>query len=403
MKRALLAKRIGLATVALLLLGAVTFVAMRAGPLAPVKVTTRPVREGTLHPSIFGVGTVEARQSWMVGPTVSGRVLNVRVDVGEQVKAGQILAEMDAVDLDQRLAAQDAMLARAGSNLAAARAQLADATARREVASLSARRNQELANQNFISAAALESRMQEKASADAALQAAQANLGGTGQDIVRIQAERSGLVKQRNSLHLIAPADSVITSREAEAGSTVLAGQAVLRLIAPGSLWVRLRIDQGRSAGLSAGQLASIVLRSNPNSPIKGRVARVELIADSVTEERIAQIAFDRSTDAQPVRASLGELAEVTLQLPTTQRSNLIANASVQRSLGQTGVWRIRNGKPEFAPVKLGASSLDGQVQVLEGLQAGDAVVVYSQKALSAGTRIQVVDALVSGTREDKP
>ena len=44
-------------------------------------------------------------------------------------------------------------------------------------------------------------------------------------------------------------------------------------------------------------------------------------------------------------------------------------------------MWRLQDGKPAFAPVRLGASSLDGQVQVLDGLQAGDTVVVYSQKA----------------------
>ncbi|MBK7006291.1 MAG: efflux transporter periplasmic adaptor subunit, partial [Burkholderiales bacterium] len=69
-------------------------------------------------------------------------------------------------------------------------------------------------------------------------------------------------------------------------------------------------------------------------------------------------------------------------------------NASVQRA-GQVGVWRMLGGKPAFAPVRLGTSSLDGQVQVLDGLQAGDSVVVYSQKAVTAGARVQVVDALV--------
>jgi len=50
-----------------------------------------------------------------------------------------------------------------------------------------------------------------------------------------------------------------------------------------------------------------------------------------------------------------------------------------------------------FTPVQLGAHSLDGQVQVLEGVKLGDEVVVYSQKALSAGSRVQVVDTLVKG------
>ena len=388
-------KRVGVLALALLLLGVIGFVVLNAGPLAPLQVSVTTVQEGRLHPAIFGIGTVEARRSWMVGPTVAGRVLRVQVDVGDHVKAGQLLAEMDAVDLDQRLSALDATVARAGSAQAAAKAQLADATARRELANINAKRNQDLAAQNFISAGALESRLQEKASAEATLQAAQANLSGAGQDLARIQAERAALAQQRGNVRLVAPADAVVTSRDAEAGSTVVAGQAVLRLIDPGSLWVKLRVDQGRSGGLATGLVASIVLRSQTQAPLAGRVARVELIADSVTEERFAQVAFDLSAGADPITASLGELAEVTLQLPPTAPSLLVPNASVQRMRGQVGVWRLRDGKPEFAPVRLGASSLDGQVQVLQGLQKGDSVVVYSQKALTAGARVQVVDTLV--------
>jgi HlyD family secretion protein len=183
----------------------------------------------------------------------------------------------------------------------------------------------------------------------------------------------------------------VVTTRDAEAGSTVVAGQPVLRLIDPTTLWIRLRIDQGRSAGLVPGLSARIVLRSQPQSELPGQVARVELLADSVTEERIAQVAFA----LPPVAVSVGEMAEVTLQLPSTVSALLLPNASIQRQQGQTGVWRLKAGRPEFVPVQLGASGLDGQVQVLQGLAAGDEVVVYSQKALSAGTRVQVVDALL--------
>lgn len=395
MKRSIVLKRWGLSVLALLLLGVLGYMALHAGPLAPLHVTVTAVQEGRLQPAIFGIGTVEARRSWMVGPTVAGRVLSVRVDVGDVVKAGQLLAEMDAVDLDQRLKALDATVARAGSTQSAAGAQVADARAKRELAQINAKRNQDLAAQNFISSGALESRLQEKTSADAALQTVQANLSAAGQDLARIQAERAALAQQRGNVRLLAPADSVVTSRDAEAGSTVVAGQPVLRLVDLNSLWVKLRIDQGRSAGLAMGLPASIVLRSQPRSPLAGRVARVELLADSVTEERIAQVAFDLPAGGQAIAASLGELAEVTLQLPQTAPSLLVPNASVQRLQGQVGVWRIQQGKPEFAPVHLGASSLDGQVQVLEGLQAGDLVVVYSQKALTAGARVKVVDALV--------
>ena len=390
-RKPLLSRRLALAVLALVLIGGLAFVALRTGPLAPTRVTVTQVRQGQFSPAIFGIGTVEARRGWMVGPTVAGRVLAVKVDVGDTVKAGQLLAEMDPVDLDERLAALDAALARAGSTQAAAQAQVADAAARRALAATNAKRNQDLANQNFISSGALEARLQEKTSADAALQAAQANLSGAGQDVARQKAERAALAQQRGNVRLLAPANGVVTSRDAEAGSTVVAGQPVLRLIDPASLWVKLRVDQGRSAGLAAGLKAGIVLRSRPNLPLAGQVARVELLADSVTEERIAQVGFDTAAAG----ASVGELAEVTLQLPETPPSLLVPNASIQHRQGETGVWRLEGGKPVFAPVRLGARSLDGQVQVLDGLKAGDSVVVYSQKALTADSNVQVVDALV--------
>ena len=105
----------------------------------------------------------------MVGPTVPGRVLSVKVDVGDTVRAGQLLAEMDPVDLDQRLAALDASLARADSSRQSALAQVQDATARRALAVANTQRNQDLARQNFISPGALDARLQEQTSAEAAL------------------------------------------------------------------------------------------------------------------------------------------------------------------------------------------------------------------------------------------
>ncbi|MDD2809965.1 efflux RND transporter periplasmic adaptor subunit [Rhodoferax sp.] len=388
---ALLKRRLTLAAVAVALVGGVLYVSLRTGPLAPIKVTVTQPTQGTLSPSIFGIGTVEARRSWLVGPTVAGRVLRVNVDVGDRVKAGQLLAEMDPVDFGQRLAALDASLARAASGQTAALAQVQDAKARAALADSAAQRNQQLARQSFISPGALEASTQAQASAQAALQAASANATAAGQDLTRLRAERAALAQQRDNVRLFAPADAVVTSRDAEAGSTVVAGQPVLRLIDPGSLWVKMRVDQGRSAGLATGLKAQVVLRSKPKQPQAGQLARIEWLADSVTEERIAQVAFD----TPPAGVSVGEMAEVTLQLPVTAPALLLPNAVQQRQGAQTGVWRIQNGKPEFAPVQWGVSSLDGQVQVLAGLASTDQVVVYSQKALQAGARIAVVDSLV--------
>lgn len=386
----LISRRVILSLLAVMLLVAMGFVFTRSGPLAPVRVTVATVGESTLEPSLFGIGTVEARRAYLIGPTVAGRVLRVQVDVGDSVKAGQLLAEMDPVDLDERLAALDASTGRAASLVLAAEAQKRDALARKELAVINARRNVELGEKNFISASAVEARLQELASAEAALSSADANLAGARQELTRFKAERSGLRQQRENIRLLAPGAGVITSRDAEAGSTVVAGQAVVKLVEPSSLWVRVRFDQGRSAGLALGLRAGIVLRSNSGRPLAGKVARLELLSDSVTEERVAQVTFD----SLPAGLSVGELAEVTLSLPITQPSLVLTNASIKRQGNATGVWRVINGGISFVPVRLGQAGLDGRVQVLEGLKAGDAVVVYSEKELSGQSRIKVVDAL---------
>jgi HlyD family secretion protein len=297
---------------------------------------------------------------------------------------------MDPVDLDERTAALDAAVARAGSAMAAAQAQRSDALARRNLAAANAQRYVELGRQNFISTGAVEARLQEQASADAGVSAADANLAATRQDHQRLLAERAGLRQQRASVRLLAPADGVVTSRDAEPGSTVVAGQAVLRVIEPSSLWVKVRLDQARSAGLAAGLPAEIVLRSSPGRALAGRVARVEAVSDSVTEERVALVGFDQV----PAGLSVGELAEVTLSLPATAEAVLLPNAAIKRRQAQTGVWVIDAGDLRFAPVRVGQASLDGQVQVLDGVAPGMSVVVHSEKDIGERSRIAVVDAL---------
>ena len=380
----------GLLTAALI--GAIVFVVQRAGPLAPVNVTVVHASEGSLSPALFGIGTVEARRSYLIGPTSAGRVLRVLVDVGDTVKAGQLLAEMDPVDLDSRLQALDASMARAHSAIAAAQAQTADAGARDNLAKITAQRYLALGQQNFMSTGAVEAKLQEQASAEAGLKSAQANLAAFRQDLPRLKAERVALVQQRQNVRLLATQDSTVMSRDAEPGSTVVAGQAVIKLVDPRSLWIKARFDQGRSNGLAPGLAANIVMRANAGQVLPGQVARVELQGDSVTEERIAQIAFT----SLPADLSVGELAEVTLQLAPTPRGLLLPNAAIKRQGGQSGVWVLNGKAPKFVPLVLGQISLDGQVQVLSGLQASDRVVVYSEKEINTQTRIKIVSSLVA-------
>lgn len=368
------------------------WVATVSGPLAAVKVTVFQVATGTVAPSLFGIGTVQARRAYLIGPTAAGRVERVLVDVGDRVRAGQLLAEMDPVDLDARVGSSSAAAARAQSAVATAQAQVRDALSRQALAASEAHRYIDLGKQNFVSSSVVDAKLQLRQSADAQLAAAQSAHTSARQDVTRLEAEREGARRQRGNIRLEAPVDGVVTSRDAEPGSTVVAGQAVLKLIDPASLWVTARFDQSRSAGLREGLPGRITLRSGGASgAAPGRVVRLDPASDSVTEERIAQVAFD----SLPPGVSTGEMAEVLVSLPVVAGALLIPNAALRQRGAQTGVWRHDDGKLRFVSVRTGAEGADGMVQVIEGLRAGDEVVVHSERELSAASRIRIVPALV--------
>ncbi|MDP1612531.1 MAG: efflux RND transporter periplasmic adaptor subunit [Sulfuritalea sp.] len=383
-------RRLAFILAGLALVAAFAWVIVRSGPLAPVRVTVTQVARADLAPQLFGIGVVEARRSYLVGPTTAGRVRSVAVDVGETVRAGQLLAEMDPVDFDQRLAATAAAAARAKSAVDTAAAQLADSGARREVAAANARRYDDLGKKGFVSSAVTEGKTQEMTSATAQVSAAEAALAAARQDLARFNAEREGAQQLRANLRLLAPADGVVTARDAEPGSTVVAGQAVLRLVARDSLWVKLRLDQHRSAGLQVGLPAEIVLRSRPGEVFAGKVARIELLSDSVTEERIAQLSFE----TPPTNVSVGEMSEATLRLPGIRQALVLPNAALRQRGGKTGVWVQAAEGLNFVAVKTGVSGADGRVQILDGLKEGDAVIVHSERELGVPSRVKVVSAL---------
>lgn len=358
------------------------YVGLRSGPLAPVAVTVASVESRAITPALFGIGTVEARYTYKIGPTFAGRVKRLEVHVGDQVKAGQVLGEMEPVDLDDRVRSQESAFKRA-------EAALREAEARQAYAQTQARRYEQLLAVRFISEEIVTTKRQELQIADAALSAAR-------EDIVRARSDREGLVAQRSNLRLIAPVDGVVAVRDADPGTTIVAGQAVVEVIDPKSLWINARFDQISASGLAGGLPTLIVLRSRGGQTLKGRVLRVEPKADAVTEETLAKVTFDNKPEPLP---PVGELAEVTVDLPALPAAPLIPNAAVQREGDKVGVWQIVDADLHFSPVKLGTSDLNGYVQVREGLKNGDQVVTYSEKALTARSRIHVVDHIPGVSR----
>ena len=368
---------LGLVGVIVPLLVLFVYVALRSGPLAPIAVTVAEVKSQPINPALFGIGTVQARYTYKIGPTAAGRVRQLYVDVGDPVQAGQVLGEMDPVDLDARIRAQQAALK-------AAKAAVKQAEAKSLYARGQARRYEKLLGVNGTSEESVATRRQEKAVADAALVAAR-------EEVSRIQADLEALRAQRGYLKLVAPVAGLVVARDANPGSTVVAGQAVVEVIDPTSLWIDTRFDQISAEGLASGLAAMLRLRSRHNRLVPGRVLRVEPLADAVTQETLAKIVFERQPQPMP---PLGELAEVTVSLGALPARPVISNAAIREVADQRGVWLLADDTLRFVPVELGRSDLDGRVQVLDGLKEGQRIVVYSEKALSVHSRIHVVEKI---------
>lgn len=381
-------KKIALAGLGLTALGLFGFSILRSGPLAPIPVTLAEVKEGRLMPALSGIGVVEARRTYAIGPISPGRVKQVQVDVGDTVTAGQVLAEMDPVDLDDKVAASRAALARAESARLAAQAQVDDADNRLQRATAETKRYEELGQKNFVSPSLVETRQLEEKSARAALQSARANTAGAAQEITRIKAELAAVQTVRNRSVLTAPVDGVVVARQGEPGMSLAAGQAVVEIVAPQSIWLKVRLDQSGTTGLANGLPATLTLRSQAGVAVNGEVARVDLLGDSVTEERVVYVRFA----SLPHGITLGELAEVSISLGQQAATLLLPNAALHQREGKTGVWVVQDDGLRFTPVKTGLSGPDGTVQILVGLKKGEKVVRYSDKPLNANSRIKIVE-----------
>ncbi|MBP9118521.1 MAG: efflux RND transporter periplasmic adaptor subunit [Methyloversatilis sp.] len=375
-------RTLALLAVIIPLLALFIYLGLRSGPLAPVAVTVVTVESRTVTPALFGIGTVEARHTYRIGPTFAGRLKRLDVQVGDRVRAGQLIGEMDPVDLDDRVRSQE-------SGFRRAQAALREAEARQAFAQTQARRYEQLLAVRSTSEEIVTTKRQELQITDAALSAAL-------EDLARARADREGLVAQRSSLRLTAPVDGVVAVRDADPGTTIVAGQSVVEIIEPGSLWINVRFDQISAWGLASGLPARIVLRSRGGEVLQGQVLRVDPMADAVTEETLAKVVFSANPLPLP---PLGELAEVTVELPALAAAPVIPNTALRREGNQVVVWKIVAGDLHFLPVRLGASDLDGHVQVLEGLVDGDEVVTYSEKALTANSHIHVVDRIPVASR----
>lgn len=331
-------------------------------------VPTVTAQAGSVPVTIVGPGTVQARVPVTLSARVTATVASVSADVGDAVRAGQVLAVLDDREPRARREAIGNQQASLAQQVEAARAGVARARADLELARLKQQRDADLLRQGFVSQAVFDASSAALKASQAALDSAEATHAARQADQGTLAQEARVADTQVGYTRLAAPMDAVVTQRLAEPGTTVAPGTPILRLVDPATLWVATRVDESVVSRVQPGQAASIRLRSGETVP--GRVARIAMQSDAATRELDVHVAFA----SPPPRFAIDQEAEVRIDVGV-EEGLVIPQESLTRDRdGRVGVLQVVEGRARFTPVTAGAAHA-GRVVVRKGLAAGDPVV----------------------------
>jgi len=330
-----------------------------AAPEPERAVRTQLVNAGNASASHEYAAEVKPRTESRLSFRVGGKLQSRSVDLGDTVKAGQVLARIDAQDLKLAEAAAAAGVAAARTN--------------RDQMGADYKRFVDLQRQGFISTAELERR-------DSAFKAAQAQL-----DQAKAQADVQG--NQSGYAQLVADGAGVITGVDAEPGQVLAAGTPVVRVALDGPRDIVFSVpeDQISRVKAAAGLPGALKVRlwgADKTYPLTLR--EVAAAADPVTRT------FLIKADAGKLDVRLGQSATVVLDLP--QRSGVIKlplSAVLQQS-GKTSVWVLDGASMTVKPVAVQVGGADGnEVVIASGLSLNQEVVVAGVHVLSPGQKVK--------------
>ncbi|MEZ4407369.1 MAG: efflux RND transporter periplasmic adaptor subunit [Polyangiales bacterium] len=344
-------------------------------PTVSVARATRgePSAEGLSLP-----GSIEPVQDAMVYPRLTGYLRERRVDLGDRVTAGQVLATIDSPEVAQELRQALAAAGQARANLQQQRANLALARAE-------AQRYGALVGSGVVSRQEDAQRRAQAEAGEAAVAAAQAALASAEANASRLR-EVLGFATVR------APFAGVVTARNAESGQLVTAGSTsappLFRVSKTDVVRVMVSVPQAYAPSVRVGARATLRLREFPSRAFEGEVSRTAGALDAATRTLLTEVRVPNADGAllagmyTKLSLRVGRAAPPLL-VPATALSNNADGTRVAVVVGDVVRWR---------PVRVDAD-LGDRVAVASGLAEGDAVVVSAGDWLREGTRVHPVAA----------
>jgi HlyD family secretion protein len=298
------------------------------------------------------------------------------------VVKGTELARLDSREQAARLARTNALAEQTAASLLKAMAAVEKAEANYANAKNIRTRRETLALSNITSVETAETAVNAARASAAELNLAKSDVAVAQAAIDDAQAQKQQETATFDFHTLTAPYGAMVIARQKELGSALAAGEPVFTIIDPMTVWVLAYIDETKAGEIAVGQPVEIVLRSQPNRRIIGRVARLEPESDRVNEERRVQIAFGRIPDD----FTLGEQAEVYITTVHLAQALLVPEASIENLAKNAGtIWTVEDGRLQQRQVTLGHRLLDGRYEIAGGLADKSVPIILPIAGLRVG------------------
>ena len=346
-------------------------------PATPPAEPIRAVRTITLATASVGgaheyAAEVRARTESRLGFRVGGKLLSRAANLGDAVRAGQTLAQLDPGDLK---------LSQEG-----AQAALGAAKASYEFSEAEFKRFKELKEQGFISGLELERR-------ETALTAARAQY-----DQARAQASVQG--NQTRYATLVADASGVITGIDAEPGAVVAAGASVVRLAHDGPRDVVFSVPEDRVAELRAiaGRAGALKVHvwNDDQPPLNATLREVAAAADPATRTFVVKADIGRAD------VRLGQTATVKIEMARVAGQIKLPLAAVFELNGAPAVWVVDRASMTVKQQPVRVAGAEGNdVVVAAGVAAGETVVIAGVHVLSPGQKVRLYAERMNGVGSD--
>lgn len=303
-------------------------------------------------------GQIEARYTSDVGFLVSGRLISRNVDVGAMVKVGDLLAQIDPTDFQNKVAASQAQVSAAQADVDQATPQEA--------------RYRKLLSQGFTTQADYDGALRALQNAQADLNAAQANL--------RLAED------QRKYTQLLAPTDGVVTQTGADSGQVVQAGQMVVQIARLDEREAVFSVSAQRIAFAHPGMSAQIWPQDTPDAKIAGSIREIAPSADPVTGTYTVKVSLP---DA-PGSLRLGTIVTGRAEVEGGVMTRVPATALLQTGV-QPQVWVVTqpDNVVKKTPVTVVRYDTDA-VTVSKGLVKGDLVVIAGVNSLAENQQVSL-------------